>query len=236
MNSILLITIAFNEPYWIREQARLLKKYVRDEFTWVVVDNSSREESSQQIAEFCNAAGVPYCRTRSSGDPSTSHGHALNWAYESTVKKAEQRFFGFLDHDVFPVAPVEFISSLLKCGIYGILQWRSERWYLWPGFSFFDMEIVQKVSNGTLNFLPCPGLDTGGSNWPLIYSKLKHEDVPKLEEQIEYIQNQGSGAIQRDAVCRFGSWIHVVNGSRWMNFPDELDRKFESVKEILARA
>jgi hypothetical protein len=50
--STILLTVAFNKPKLIEQQYSLLKKYIEDDFMYIVVDNSTDPEASKSIRNF----------------------------------------------------------------------------------------------------------------------------------------------------------------------------------------
>ena len=214
-----LATIAFDNPVVIAEQIRLLRKNLRDPFDYTVADNSADPAGSAEIRAVCIEQEVPYLRLprpRGSGpDPSSSHGWALNWMLANYIRPRDAGYFGFIDHDVFPIRPTEVIPKLARSPAWGLMQERGERWYLWPGLCFFD---ARRVAHA-LDFRPCPGVDTGGRNWDDLYSKLdrdQFEDAPRTLKRLR----EGDGGPQSDHYEEIGDWLHTYNASHWMPVPD----------------
>jgi hypothetical protein len=48
----------------------------------------------------------------SNKDPSVSHAMALNYLYDNYVSVSHAQYFGILDHDIFPIAPVQISDKL----------------------------------------------------------------------------------------------------------------------------
>jgi hypothetical protein len=53
-------------------------------------------------------------------------------------------------------------------------------WSLWAGFMFFKLNSIKEDCLNKMDFTPNPlfGLDTGGSNWKSLYSKINLNEVP----------------------------------------------------------
>ncbi len=49
-----LITIAFNNEKVIEQQARLIRKYIKGEYNYIVADNSSNKDISLKILQDCS--------------------------------------------------------------------------------------------------------------------------------------------------------------------------------------
>src|SRR5688572_8137224 len=55
-----IVTIAYNNEALLSHQDRLMKKYITDEYIFVVADNSSDQARRKQISDICNARGIAY--------------------------------------------------------------------------------------------------------------------------------------------------------------------------------
>jgi hypothetical protein len=156
---------------------------------------------------------------------SSSHGLALNWVYMNLIKRREGQYFGFIDHDVFPVSRVNLISKLSNQLFYGVRHyavsnfnrniWDSNSpsfWYLWPGFAFFNYELVKnikfdfmpKVINGHI-------FDTGGGLFQEFYANPKYNS-----DDITFVKWDRIYSQRGKVVDVFDEkWIHTLNGSNW---------------------
>lgn len=222
-NCLDIVTVAFNNEKVIEQQHRLLNKYLKPPFYYTVADNSTDPDKQKKIMKLCESNDIAYIRLPenpySSESPSLSHGIALNWIYDNYVYKRKADYFGFLDHDIFPIHPTNVIEQLQKSNIFGLLQERSNKWYLWAGLCFFKYAYVK---NKKLNFMPGDGLDTGGSNWESIYSKLNKNELVSLKH--EYGQLREGKEPQSDLYEKIGDWLHTFNASNWkkIQYKDDL--------------
>lgn len=183
--TLLVIVIAFNNKEIIEKQYAHLKKYMSDDFEYVVADNSSDKKVSSELSAWCESENISYVKVpknpltgvRASG----SHGVALNWCYHNIIQKYTPLHFGFLDHDIFPITKTAVVKSL-ETAFYGVIRNRANTyWYLWPGFCFFTYSTLRKYR---VNFFPYHAgkkgvtfLDTGGTNYITIYKKLGRESI-----------------------------------------------------------
>ena len=226
-----LVTIAFNNPVVIGEQVRLLRKNLADPFRYTVADQSSHPGLSSEIRQTCRDLEVPYVRLpRTHGpapDPSTSHGRALNWALIHYLRPRDAHYFGFLDHDVFPIRRTAVIPRLSDAPVWGLPQEGDQRWYLWPGLSFFD---ARRVPHERLDFRPGRGVDTGGRNWETVYSTVDRRDLDEPSHSHVRLR-EGDGPVQSDHYEAIGDWIHTFNASHWM----EVESRDDLVAELLGR-
>lgn len=237
-----LVAVAFNNPATITTQISSLRCNLNpSEYRFSVADNSCIGSAASEISQICANASVGYLRLPrnpySGSDPSASHGLALNWIFRHYFVNRRQEWIGFLDHDVYAVERVCFGAVLDTVEAYGLRQERGERWYLWPGFSFFRRTLL---SNRRVDFLPTPGLDTGGSNWEWLYSKMQSG---VRFARSEYLQIGPGVDPQRDLMELIdGSWLHCMNASGWRGIADakgeaaEHPGGFGALRAVVSRA
>lgn len=218
-----LITIAYNNPDLLSYQIQMLRTHLRDGFTHTIADNSSDLECRKAICNICKEHGIAYLALPKNPfnnvNPSLSHGLALNFVFNKFVKRNMMRYFGFLDHDIFPVAPVHVKEYLDAYGIYGRKMESPAGWYLWPGLCFY------KLTDGMrLDFLPCKEMDTGGANWKSFYAKADFGDARFLTNSPpDFRYSFHELGFDRLYYEYFGNWMHISNGANWRNHT--LDQK-----------
>ncbi len=237
MSDLALATIAFNKPRLISEQIRLLRKYLQDDYTLTVVDNSTDPRLLHQIMAICAASETPYLRAPTS--KGQEHYDALNYAWREVLKPSGAPYIGTLDHDVFPTKNTTLIDKVEKTGFYGIGQRHAptNRLYLWPGYFFVSREWLAGRDldfNGIRGEHKRDDGDTGSANWPLF----EHEDWSRMfagHFGYEAIRTPDDYGLQSWGVERFSDWLHLSNGSGWMAIPrpDERERLTTALLEAL---
>ena len=207
-----LYTIAFGNAVAVGHQIRLLRKYLQDDYLLTVVDNSADQASRRRLEAVCRSARTAYVGLPPNPFPlsSRSHGAALNWTWYNLVEPSGRRFVGLLDHDIYPFRPTAVTPVLESSGLLGVTQLRGRRWYLWPGWCFFDRA---RLGFPRLDFMPKPGLDTGGGNWRLLFRRLPQAAVPEVPHRDErfFGPDQGTSA----AFEILGDWVHTGSASGW---------------------
>jgi hypothetical protein len=209
----LAITIAYNSAAAIEWQIRFCAKNLRGA-ALVVIDNSSDRAAAGRIEALCREAEVAYVRLRHGpADPrgsSRSHAAALNWAYRRLVRRLRPPVFAFIDHDCYPLLPVELPALVAEQPIYGRLANREHGWYLWPGFCVFRWS---EAAARRLDFRSdlFAGLDTGGAGWRSFY---RHLDPMQLRfarhDLVAPAEPPDIGAFER-----IDDWLHIGNMSEW---------------------
>ena len=141
---LLLITVAYNRADMIRHQLRLMPKYLTDPFHHIVIDNSSNSQVRKEIELACRERATGYVSLPKNfyTQSSSSHGMALNWAYQHLVQRFSPRYVGFLDHDIFPIRKHSIIRQLISQPAYGKRDTEEKISYLWPGFSFYCTKLL----------------------------------------------------------------------------------------------
>lgn len=187
--------------------------------THIIADNSTNEAVSQRIKTYCLEHGVPYIRIPKNHQiGSYSHATALNWVCRHIIDSRRPAFFGFTDHDLFPIKPVSLVEILQNQHVYGSIRVRGEGkyWYISAILCFFDFKYVQ---NKKLDFLPARYdddvnnyLDTGGGNWPRLYSTMNRSEMVFCNERIERI-GEGNDYHNDFVELLDDSFLHTINGS-----------------------
>lgn len=232
--NLLLTTIAFNNLEILKIQYQQLKKNLKDEFIYMIADNSSILSISEEIKNYCVNEKIPYVKLPPNPykNPSKSHGIALNWVYKNVIKKYDPHFFGFLDHDIFPYKETSIIPYIQN-NVFGLIQERENKWYLWAGFCFYDFKNLKKIN---MNFLPSKGLDTGGSNYYILYKDINKNNFKKLpqiyidtktENKVSEISNSNTTT----TIECIGDWIHLMRISNWN---EEKNNKTDSIEKIIS--
>jgi hypothetical protein len=208
-----LVTVTFNDVRLVAEQYRLLLKNLQDPFHWTVADNSPDPLARCQIRDYCEDHGLPYVDLPKSPytrrNPSRSHGEALNYMYHKYLKPRGAAYVGFLDHDVFPVEATSVIAELNDTPVFGCVVHQGQGWYIWPGLAFFDGRFL---ATRNVDFNPCPGRDTGGSNFELLYSDLDVTLIDRVHRRTAHAVDEAYGEWCYEVL---GRWVHTTNGSGW---------------------
>ena len=223
----LLVTIAFNRPDLLELQAELLNQHFLDPYHLVVGDNSPSPDSRQEIRRVCEHLGVSYVPIppNPSTDPSRSHGLALTWVHRNVLERADVAYFGYLDHDIFPIRDVSYRDVVAAQGAYGHFRRAGRYLYYWPGLHFVANDYFAR---GNADFRPTwfgdVYADTGASNWKRYYSKLETNDLAcfELENVVAddvtrpFDERTAQHSLQEAAFTLFDrDWLHLVNGSNW---------------------
>lgn len=224
MTILSLFVTGFERPDLLREQRRLLDKYLADDFEVCVLDNSRTAETRRAMEVTCDDIGFGY---RAVSSEKHEHPDALNLA-ASIAADLHVAYWGCLDHDVFPRRPTTLIDLIDKAGFYGIGQRHTptQKQYLWPGFVFFSRDWL----NGRVpNFNGIRGADKrdDGDCGSMLHTLFTDDDwtrVHRPEHGYGHIRPSDTYGLQSFGYEFFGDWIHLTNASRWMEVPNPNER------------
>lgn len=224
-----IVTIAYNEENLIRKQIELIKTHVKDnDYCHVVVDNSPNIKKRALIKKVCQEGGIQYIPVPRYIDKlisthlfwyGLSHGAALNWMFYNLLLDIRPVRFALLDHDLFPIMDCNLTETLGNKDFYGVKRDRGQGWYLWPGYSIFNFDVLSKINP---NFLPLrvngAFLDAGGANYPIYY---KNYNINEIEFAVDktYRLTVTKGILDvyhGDCIQKIDiAWLHIINGSNY---------------------
>lgn len=227
-SSVVVITIAFNNSKVIALHNGYVLKNLAGNVTHIVVDNSTNMEESMRIREICENSHVGYIRLHKNRlgafSGSYSHAAAVNWTYKHLICPMKPYAFGFIDHDIFPAKPVDIQSVICKQPVWGAQRQRGAYWYLSAIISFFRLDFVKE--NG-FDFMPVTYhgvyLDSGGGNWPYLYSKMNVDELSFMSVRMENFREGDNRHQDQIELFDDDRWVHTINGSYW--------KKIDVVKE-----
>lgn len=229
----ILIVVAFEQPKVLSWLFSLAEKNLQD-FQLVIFDNSKNIVLREQIKELCHQHQIPYLglpmyRTR---HPNRSHGLAMTWIFHRIIKAIRPAYFGYLDHDMFPVKQIRQ-NALIPSdqNSYGLLNDAQHYWNLWAGYCFFKFRAVE---NQPLNFLYdfSRGVDTGGRNWDYLY-RFQNKSLTQFAASVQQPIVLSAG-LQADVQLIDDAWVHVGGVSYNNNLQSKEFFYDQMVKELLS--
>lgn len=195
-SEIVVFSIAYNTPWVVDLLTEAWRRHVRDA-DLVIVDNSDNRAARAALRQICDQRGIAYLALPKNYEwsPLRSNAISMNWVYYNIVLRltALPRYFGFIDHDCFPIAGVSFQDLLQGNAVYGLKR-VSERlpakWYLWAGFCFFQPSLITSKSFDFKHSYE-HRMDTGGRNWWPVYSTLPPEQCGDAGFRVDVIKSDG---------------------------------------------
>ena len=219
-NHLDLITIAYHNPRVIELQNQYLAKYMGNDVTHIVVDNSSDSVRAAEIKAVCEREGIGYVKLHRNRlnifSGSYSHAAAVNWTFRHIIEPRNPFGFGIIDHDIFPVRPVDIVSILKSQPVYGAQRKRNGFWYLSAIIGFFRTDFLK---GRKFDFMPVTYdntyLDSGGGNWSSLYSQLDENSLRFMSVKMENFREGTSRHQDHVELFDDGKWVHTINGSYW---------------------
>lgn len=225
-----IFVVAFNDAKLIETQYQFMQKNLQqNQYHYIICDNSNNLEIADKIFEFCQTHNITYYRLPQFLyiGPSHSHGYALNWIYKNLIKKRKNNF-AFIDHDVFPIKPID-LSKYFMTPLCGAIRERFNCWYPWVAFSFYSFDFMKTK---TVNFLPCrykhKHLDTGGKNYKSIYKNIDSDLWLNLPEKYidtttgkdftaHNLSNKEADKIVYNQIIEIidDKWLHIIGGAQY---------------------
>jgi hypothetical protein len=230
-----LFVVGFGRPDLLREQHRLLAKFLTDPYTLTVLDNTLDPGAAHLMRATADELGVSYEVVVSDKH---EHTDALNRA-ATLAQERGHRYWGCLDHDVMPYRKTRVVDQIRQAGFLGLGQTYSPRVgqplrYLWPGWVFFSSVWL----NGrTPNFNGIRGefrFDDGdaGSMMHSLFTDADWERQPVVEHSYDVIRDDDGHGLQSFGFERIGDFVHLSNASRWKAVPDP-DIRESLLREML---
>ena len=223
------ITITYNNPDLLIHQHRCVSRFLTDDHSLIVVDNSSDKQKADAIKYHAESLGLEYIRTSaSSHGGSESHAFAANVAYMRYSGKFDYLFF--IDHDCFPVKEFSVAEILKGKKIAGIGQAKNGYTYMWPGCVMWS-EILVNRSIVDFSVNQDLVLDTGGELRHII-DTCSADQVAYFDEVYE--QNPGFNKTMYNfyTMINNGTFMHFINGSNW-NTTEGNEERLNSLINVL---
>lgn len=200
-------------------QVAALKKFCKDNFDILVVDNSSDPELAEHIRYHSSHLSLNYTKTfAGSKGSSDSHSFAANFAYQKF--KDEYSYFLFLDHDCIPVLEFSVIDTLAGGHVAAGIGQEKNKKYFWPGCLFLNVAAIDKE---IVDFSPSEGLDTGGNLYKII-EKYSEEACIFFNESYHQNPDFVSKDYGHYAMIHNQTFLHFIAGSNWVNKSDHQHR------------
>lgn len=179
---VLIYTYSYNRPDFIEIQHKTFKKFIKDEYEFVVFNDAPDETMARNIVAMCNQYQIPCIRI-----PQVIHQRPYLFRlpgenYQApavrncNVVQYSLNEYGFnhddilvlIDSDLFVVREFSFRDYLKDCDIAGLPQGIG---YLWIGLVLLNMQTLPNITTlnfncGRINNVP---VDAGGYSYHYIH-------------------------------------------------------------------
>jgi hypothetical protein len=220
------VVITYNVSSLLRKQVELIKRFCKDPFEIIIIDNSSFAHEAKSIKYHAELTGCKYIKTLSSAQfGSESHAFAANLSYNLLYKKYDQMLY--LDHDCFPLKNFSVKATIKGKCLGGIAQEKTKT-YFWPGCLMINNTMILP---GMVDFSTSPGLDTGGG----LHKVIERYGIGNCAVFDEvHVQNPGFSKSFYNFYSSInnGQFMHFINGSNW-NQSAENEERLNSLLNVL---
>lgn len=212
-------SVHYNKPEYISLQKKSFEKWIKFDFEFIVVNNSTEGSIKKRIEEESRNLGLRTIDSFNSvsGNPSVSHSQSFQYIMKDL---SDGEVAMILDHDIFLFNNLE-TSYFEGYDIVMLSQTRGHIEYPWPGCLIFN-KIKRKESISitpvTIEGNPC---DTGGSMH--YYLKENNLNIKRIKET--YFDFNQFRCANLDDI-----FLHMMAGSGWNN-AGYLDEKLNFIMD-----
>lgn len=185
---VLVITHTFNRPDFIELQHKTFKKFLKDDYEFVVFNDADRNPSMHnQITSMCNKLNLrcitipqalhdkPYLYSPHGSN--TNSRCAIVVQYSLDILGFDHNdVVAIIDSDMFLIKPFSIKEFLGKYDIAGVDQVRGPVHYLWNGIVFFNMNTIPEKKSMNWNYGSVENQATDVGGYTYYYFK-KHPEV-----------------------------------------------------------
>jgi hypothetical protein len=199
---VLIITHSYNRADFIEIQHKTFKRFLQDEYEFVVFNDARDEVIRQQIVDTCKRLGIqcvripqeihkrPYLYRMPGEDknhPSVRTSNVIQYSL-NTLGFSHGDIVAIFDSDMFVIQPLSIRKYLKGYHIAAVEQARGRIHYIWNGLVFLDMPHLPQKR--TLNFncgiIKGQACDTAGYTY---YYFRDHPEVRLRKMPLLHINN-----------------------------------------------
>lgn len=144
-----IFTSVVNRPDFVLIQDKLFKKYLKNPYTFHVVDDSVDPSITKQFETICKENDIVYYRKTERTvnlTPAEACAHTIQWTYDTIIKTTySDSVVLFCDSDMFLIDEFDILEYTQDCIIGGLPQIRGNVEYIWNGIMFFNMPKIRKI-------------------------------------------------------------------------------------------
>ena len=237
-----------NNPDFIRLQAATLKKFISDEFEYVVLNDGLSPELVSEISAVCKDEEieciiVPKDLIHSSA--AVAHCAVMQWAYDNIIlSQCRDSICVIIDADMFAVREFSVCEFVGDNTIAGLPQFRGPIEYFWPGLLILNTPLMPRPERLSLfcGIVRGYNVDAGGTAWHYLY---ENKGIPiRSMHHTSHIHscNSNMHVLSHEVLEKYdeefrieileSSFLHY-GGASTKNFPETQERKREFVEWLI---
>lgn len=149
-SKVFIFTYAFNRPDFIEMHDKTFKKFLKDDYEYIVFSDASRTAMASQIERMCNSLnircfGIPKRLHIKGTDPSRRHADGIQFSLR-TLGYNHDDVVAIVDSDMFLIKPFSIKEYLGECELAGQIEEKGDSKisirYLSPKLVFLNMGIL----------------------------------------------------------------------------------------------
>lgn len=234
-SQVLIFTHAYNRPDFIEIQYKSFKKFLKDDYTFVVFNDATNPAIEQQIYKTCEQCGIECIRIpqdihnraylyRRPGEPmQNANIRCANVVQYSlnTLGFDHNGIVAIFDSDLFLIREFSIVKFMESYDIAGVAQDRDNNVrYFWNGLVFMDMQRLPNKRTidfncGIVNGSPC---DVGGYT----HHYLSNNPTVRVHFfNVDFIHNFNFVSAQqtKEVPIQEGNiFFHYYAGTNWVGY------------------
>lgn len=188
---VLIITHNYNCPRFIEVQAKTFKKFLKDDYEYVVFNDANNQNMADQIENMCTTHNVSHVRIPQeihdrpyqqrdgkypNSAPHVRHADCVQYSMD-TLGFDHDDIILMLDSDMILIHPLSLSDYMKDKDIAAFIRtFRDQVHFLWPGLTILNMKTLPEkrtlcFNTGTINGAPA---DSGGFTY---YYLIKHPEL-----------------------------------------------------------
>ena len=222
-----IFTSVVNRPDFILLQDKLFQKFLNNDYTFHVVDDSIDASISEQFKTICSENQFSYYKKPSRTvqmNPAQACADTVQWSYDNIIRKNHRNdIVFFCDSDLFLIDDFDIEDYMSDAIIAGLPQKRGLVTYMWNGIMFFNMPKIEDLdidfSEGVVE-----GEMTDVGGYTYYYFKKNNIEMKKTDEEFPlYPTHFEDIEIQNEQVTRGynfelhldGKFLHYRAATNW---------------------
>jgi hypothetical protein len=241
-----IFTSVVNRPDFVILQDTLFKKFLKNEYTFHIIDDSVDPDITEQFEIACSLRELQYYRKPLNNipmNPAQACAHTIQWSYDNLIKKNHfDDIVFFTDSDMFLIDEFDIEEYMSDAIIGGLPQGRGHITYMWNGIMFFNMpKIDDKNIDFSEGMVEGQLTDVGGHT----YYYFKKTGIELKGSDVQYPTHYYDIDLQKDAggynmeLHLNGNFLHYRAAtnwhSNWKGSDDPLQKKTIVFKEMMNR-
>jgi hypothetical protein len=243
---IQIFTTVVNRPDFLTIQNKLFNKFLLDEFSFHVVDDSIDPAISNEYKSICEQEGNHYYKKPKLGDPNDpamACAQAIQWTYDNLIRTDHNQDIVFVcDSDLFLVDEFSIEEFMSDCEIAALPQQRGHVEYIWNGIMFFNLPRLKSLDiNFSCGLVEGQLTDVGG----FTYYYLKENQPNFKRTDVIYPTHFNEIELQNEDVTKgYNFELHLDQKflhyraatnwhSNWRSNNDPLTKKTEIFNQVI---